>query len=293
MYITAISTYSKDLYPNNNSSSFTNQLAEPIHLDSGKNYEIALAAISYNTNHIIEKEDLKFRLFDWKYQDPKTKLWGSYIDLQISHAVINNAQDLCANLNSLIWASIDRFRETKHEFFTYGKNHRIWVNFQKDMYVTIILKSNLILMLGCAKKDSKTSIIIVGKSKPKNQYTFNKEIRIFEDKRRLRSSAETRDYMSYPPLIGLSSEVIIYSDLVKNSHVASSMANVLKFVTIKKQRDTDLDNEREIVSFGADRTYQDLICKDIYHVQFELRSVTGEALKIKDYIRILIHIREK
>ena len=67
MYITAISTYSKDLYPNNNSSSFTNQLAEPIHLDSGKNYEIALAAISYSTNHIIENENLKFRLFDWKY----------------------------------------------------------------------------------------------------------------------------------------------------------------------------------------------------------------------------------
>ena len=139
MYITALSHYCRDIYPDNSSSSFINNLAEPIHLQSGKSYEIALASFSYNANHVTESsEDLEFTVFDWKYYHKDTKLWGLNTEMKIDHAILNNADDLCTVMNSLIWATIDRFRIQKKEFFTYGKNRRVWVNFDEDTYITIM-----------------------------------------------------------------------------------------------------------------------------------------------------------
>lgn len=291
MYITALSNYSKDLYPLNHPGSFINHLAEPIHLQSGINYEIALASFSYNANHYIQNE-LSFSVFDWKHQNIDDS-WGVMVDLKIGHAIINNSEDLCTHLNSIIWSTIDRFKEERREFFTYGKNRRIWVNFDQDTYITIILNSALLLAIGACQKDKSKDVIIVGKTKPADSYQYNGQTRVFKDTRVLRSSAETRDYMRYVPDIGLSDEVIIYTDLVRSSHVGSSMANVLKFSILTRRMSKDNVDERRVIDWGSDRTYQDLICKDIYQVRFDIRSVHNEEVRLKDYVRLLIHIREK
>ena len=99
--------------------------------------------------------------------------------------------------------------------------------------------------------------------------------------------------MAYEPDIGLTDEIIIYSDLVRSSHVANSMSNILKFSVITRRRDQNGEEERRVLEWGANRTYQDLVCKDIYQMRFDIRSVHGEPVKLKEYIRLQIHIREK
>ena len=148
-------------------------------------------------------------------------------------------------------------------------------------------------MLGCAKKDTKKSVIIVGKSKPSDHYKIGDEIRYFKDKRILKSSAESVNYMAYLPDLQISDEILIYSDLCKNSRVADSMVNILKIVPVHKQRDTHPENERVVLSWGSDRIYQPLVSKDLYRVRFDLRSVSGSRLKLKSYVRVCVHIREK
>ena len=291
MYITVLSSYCRDVFPNNNTSSFSNNLAEPVHLQSGIDYEIALASLSYNANHYIQS-GLSFAVFDWTY-DNGDGTWGTMIELTIAHAIINNSEDLCSHLNSLIWANLPRFKESQKEFFSYGKNRRIWINFDDSIYLTIILRSALLIVIGAVKKDNQKDIIILGKTKPAESYQFNGKTRIFKDKRPFKSSSETRDYMAYEPDIGLTDEIIIYSDLVRSSHVANSMSNILKFSVITRRRDQNGEEERRVLEWGANRTYQDLVCKDIYQMRFDIRSVHGEPVKLKEYIRLQIHIREK
>ena len=293
MYITCLSNYDRGLFPNNDTSSFSNQLAQPIHLESGKNYEVCLAEFSYSPNHIIQREDLTFRVFDWFYQRPSDNLWGAEIKLTVQHATINNAEDLCTTMNSLINESIERFKFSKREFFTYEKNKRIWVNFEENDYITVILESSMIIVTGCARKDSKQDVLIIGKTKPADSYIYKGETREFEEKRPYASRAEKREYMSYPPDIGIADEILVYADFIRSLHVANSMASVLKFLVISRAHDSKSAKERRVLTFGSSRTYLPLINNDIYDLKFQLRSFENLPVKLESYVRILLHIREK
>ena len=294
MYVTALSNYNLDIYPENNTSCFTNKLAEPIHLRSGAAYEIALAAFSYSADHVIQSDDLSFKVFDWKYQQKDNpNLWGTTIDLKLKHATINNAADLCTALNSLIWTSIERFKQSKREFFTYGNNKRVWVNFNTETYITVTLNEHLLVVLGCAKKEKRQSCLIVGKSKPSLSYEYKGQTRYFKDKTELKSHAEKRDYFVYPPNLGLTDEIILYCDVSRSVHVASSMSNILKFLVISRSQTGGAEQERKELCFGSTREYQPLICNNINEIRFVLTSVDGTPIRLKEYVRVLIHIREK
>ena len=146
-YITFLSNYDKLNYPNNEPGTFTNTLAQTIHLDEGTKYEIALAELSYNNNYVIESDDITFWLFDWRHED-KDKLWGSLTVMKLAHQIINNSVDLCSVLNGMIWSTVKRLDKDKHKYFTYEDNRRIWCNMIPDSGLTLVIQSRLVVMLG-------------------------------------------------------------------------------------------------------------------------------------------------
>ena len=72
----------------------------------------------------------------------------------------------------------------------------------------------------------------------------------------------TKDFFRLIPQIPISQELLLYTDLVKSNHVANSMINLLKVIPLKKNRDVTAENERVVVSYGANRVYRPLIAKN-------------------------------
>ena len=291
-YLTFLSNYDKEIYEWNQPSSFCNSLAEPLMLEEGGSYEIALAELSYCNNHIIKAEDITLKVFDWLHLNTDKVTYGALITLKLSHSIINNAIDLCNVINSLIWGVVPRFDQKKYKFFTFENNRRIWANFTKNMYLTIILDARLLIMMGITKTDKKGNIVILGDTKDGMTYIYNGETRHFKETRNFASVLHTKDFFRFLPQIPISQELLLYTDLVKSNHVANNMINLLKIVPLKTQRDVTAENERIVISYGSDRVYRPLVARNIIkEANFTLRSLAGNLVDLEGYLRILVHIR--
>ena len=289
--LTFLSNHDKDIYKWNQPSNFCNTLAEPLLLDEGGSYEMALAELSYQNDHIIKSDDISLRIFDWLHLNTDGT-YGADIKLKLSHSVINNAVDLVNVINSLIWGMIPRYDEKKYKFFTFENNRRIWANMEENMYLTIILEARLLVMMGATNKDGPTNVIIMGDTKKGDFYMYNKKKRIFKEKEDFISVLHKKDFFRLVPKIPISQELLLYTDLVKSNHVANSMINLLKIIPLKRNRDITADNERIVVSYGADRVYRPLVAKNyIREGNFSLRSLTGDLIQLEGYLRVLVHIR--
>ena len=290
-YLTFLSNYDKEIYSWNQPSNFCNSLAEPLLLEEGGTYEIALAELSYANDHVIKSDDITLRVFDWLHKN-SDGTYGVDIKLKLSHSIINNAIDLVNVINSLIWGVIPRYDEKKYKFFTFENNRRIWANMEQNMYLTIIIEARLLVMMGATKKDGPTNVIILGDTKKGDFYMYKEEKRIFKDKDDFISVLHTKDFFRLIPQIPISQELLLYTDLVKSNHVANNMINLLKVIPLKKNRDVTAENERVVVSYGANRVYRPLIAKNnIKEANFSLRSLAGDLIQLEGYLRVLVHIR--
>ena len=290
-YLTFLSNYDREIYSWNQPSNFCNSLAEPLLLEEGGTYEIALAELSYANDHVIKSDDITLRVFDWLHKN-SDGTYGVDIKLKLSHSIINNAIDLVNVINSLIWGVIPRYDEKKYKFFTFENNRRIWANMEQNMYLTIIIEARLLVMMGATKKDGPTNVIILGDTKKGDFYMYKKEKRIFKDKDDFISVLHTKDFFRLIPQIPISQELLLYTDLVKSNHVANNMINLLKVIPLKKNRDVTAENERVVVSYGANRVYRPLIAKNnIKEANFSLRSLAGDLIQLEGYLRVLVHIR--
>ena len=290
-YLTFLSNYDREIYSWNQPSNFCNSLAEPLLLEEGGTYEIALAELSYANDHVIKSDDITLRVFDWLHKN-SDGTYGVDIKLKLSHSIINNAIDLVNVINSLIWGVIPRYDEKKYKFFTFENNRRIWANMEQNMYLTIIIEARLLVMMGATKKDGPTNVIILGDTKKGDFYMYKEEKRIFKDKDDFISVLHTKDFFRLIPQIPISQELLLYTDLVKSNHVANSMINLLKVIPLKKNRDVTAENERVVVSYGANRVYRPLIAKNnIKEANFSLRSLAGDLIQLEGYLRVLVHIR--
>ena len=290
-YLTFLSNYDREIYSWNQPSNFCNSLAEPLLLEEGGTYEIALAELSYANDHVIKSDDITLRVFDWLHKN-SDGTYGVDIKLKLSHSIINNAIDLVNVINSLIWGVIPRYDEKKYKFFTFENNRRIWANMEQNMYLTIIIEARLLVMMGATKKDGPTNVIILGDTKKGDFYMYKEEKRIFKDKDDFISVLHTKDFFRLIPQIPISQELLLYTDLVKSNHVANNMINLLKVIPLKKNRDVTAENERVVVSYGANRVYRPLIAKNnIKEANFSLRSLAGDLIQLEGYLRVLVHIR--
>jgi len=233
-------------------------------------------------------------IFDFLHTNDEGKTYGELFSKPLGDLIINNALDLCAALNTILWECIPRLKETQRKVFTYGSNQRIWFTFEDEDWITIILKGSLLKKLGISKNPTERDLLVIGREKGKLSYDFNGKTRHFAPKyhKPLHSTCTKKDFSQYSTDLGLSDEFLVYCNLVRPSHVASDRINILKFVNLERRRERVPDQARVVKSF-ASRDYYELTSNNINQVTIELRSLNNQPLSIKGYVRISLHLKEK
>ena len=288
-YIECLSNYCMDVYPNT-SASFRNHMANSI--DVAKFSEIALAEISYVQNFPIEDKLAKWSLFDFEFSDDSGQTFGKFYHFTLNQQYISTPLDLVSTLNEEIMKKCPRLKETRRFIFSLSENGKIWMNFEPNDYISVILRGTTLVMIGATDKiKTPKDTIFVGKSKQKKTYTKDGVVRTFNkscEKEAYQSSCEKTDFFALKPTLGLIDHFLVMCNLVADSNVASSLTSLLKYVTV-----SPLATPRRVtISYGSDRLYRKLAYKtSIDEIFFELRSSDGELLPLDGSVRICIHLR--
>ena len=79
----------------------------------------------------------------------------------------------------------------------------------------------------------------------------------------LPSKCETTDFFIHQPwLMENVAQFIVYSQIIKESHFASTFANVLKIITVPH----DTNGQRVAISYGSDRVYLPVATNELNQV---------------------------
>ena len=292
-YITALSNYDTHLFKNT-PSSFQNRLAKEINLKQA-NWEIALCELSYKQD--IKSTDDKAIIWIFDFLSKDENGYGELYKLTVDQSFIVSPHDLCSRLNNLIFEKVGRLKGKKREFFKYETNERIWITFEPDDYLCILVRYELLKLLGVTQEGSKEETLILGKTKQKKSYIFNtsegkKVKRKFKDKYNeyWKSVCKTTDYFKYRPTLQLNhEEIVVYSTLVEPGNFGGFLAQILKILPV----DWTNQGRRVTYRFGADRIYRKLVnSTNINTMGFELRTLDQQLLPLAGGdVRILIHVR--
>ena len=262
-YATALSNFDTDVFPQNQPSNFRNRLATSIPLPQA--YEVALSEISYCCEFKSADDRAKLIIFDFLFTSDEGKTWGKLHELEFDQSFITNPVELVARLNTMIWIAVKRLkRNPTRTIFRYDETtRRIWVSFEATDWVTICPRYELLTLLGVVHHESAKDSICLGKTKEKHEYKIvvvtptgpKKVTRKFNAQNaesELPSKCETTDFFIHEPyLMENVSQFIVYSQIIKESHFASTFANVLKIITVPH----DTNGQRVAISYGSDRVY--------------------------------------
>ena len=207
--------------------------------------------------------------------------------------------DLCGALNTAIYSCVKRLKSPRREIFTYDrKSRRIWFRFHPTDYITLILKWELLVLIGVTVKDGPISIVILGKTKPKSSYKWplpdgNTETRNFGADyagAELASVGKTTDFFTLEPhLYPVHDELVIYSSIVSETNFAGFKASIAKIVSIDREN----QGRRMCITWGSSRVYRPLSDNHLSIITTYIRSVDNTPVDLKGHVRILMHIRKK
>ena len=200
-YITLLSSYDSHLY-NNKSSSFRNRLSNELVCPPSS--EVALIECSFLHDFALSDKEATMSIFDFLYEDPANPgKFGKLTEFTLDNKYINNPLDLALETNSGVWAAVPRLKRQQREIFFYGKNRRIWVSFKPSDYVALVLKSQLLVIMGVLNKDRPQDAIVIGKSKQKDSFVApDGSKKYFSDPYKdlvFRSVCNTTDYFLHHP----------------------------------------------------------------------------------------------
>ena len=287
-YLTVVSSYNTDIFPNT-SSCFKNQLCTE--LACPKNCEVSLVEISILNKFLVDKDsDGKLSLFNFEFTKDGGVSFGKWYHLSLKKAAINSPWDLVYMLNSFIWSEVSHLKEKNREIFLY-KEGKIWLNFEKDDFILIIIKGALLVLLGADDQDSPQHAVIAGKSKEKLSYIWSDgtERKFSSDcQQRLESCVETTDFFEFTPKLPVYDQFLCLSNLASETPVANYLVKLLRWITI----DPSTAAKRTTISF-PERIYIPLNEDNIQSIEIHLKSLDNKFLDIEGVTRCTLHIREK
>ena len=285
-YITVLSNYDKDIFHTNTNNNFKNRVANGIYCPP--NSQIALIELSYMHNFRMKaKKNCSFTIFDFLAEDGKE--WGKYTHVTIEEESINNSLDLVIMMNEYIFKHVPRMKQNQRQIFSLGENKHIWINFQSDDYLMIILKESLLPLLGALDKVVPRSAMIIGHSKKKESYTYKGVERKFSpkcNKREYDSQCTKTDYFVHLPHIEIIRDFMVLSNLSSPTHVASSMTSLLRVITVP----CGTEGNRVVASFGQAPVYVPLSVGTITDIHIRLDTWDGEPVPLVGPVRALLHV---
>ena len=285
-YITVLSNYDKDIFPQNKNNDFQNRMANGIPCGDGS--KIALIELSFEHNFRMKpRKNCSFEIFDFLHHSEQG--WGQYTEIHLSEELINNSLDLVLLLNDYIYQIVPRLKEKKREIFFLGKNKHIWMNFQPDDYIMILLKEAILPLVGAIDRVIPRAAIAIGLSKEKNGYTYNGDKRQFApqcSKAAYKSQCTSTDYFIHRPEIDLIKDFLVLSNAVAPSNVASSLTQLLAVVNVPE----NTAGHRTVASFAAAPFYIPVNVSTLSNVRIRLDSFDGKPIEVVGQVRALLHV---
>ena len=286
-YITVLSNYDMDLFPQNKNNHFRNRMISDI--PAGDGSQIALIECSYQHDFRLRpRKNCSFVIFD--FLEGEEKNYGKYTEVQLQEDSVNNSLDLALLLNDYIYKHVPRLKEKRRTIFSVGQNHHIWMDFLPSDYITIILKGSLLPLIGALDKYVPHGAIVIGRTKLKDHYEYEGKDRKFSpecSQRKWVSQCEKTDFFAHRPHIDLIQDFLVLSNLVKPSNVASSLTSLMRVVTVEP----GTAGNRVVANFGACPAYQNLSVSNINCVEVRLVSFQGEPIPVTGHVRCLFHVR--
>ena len=289
-YITTLSQANKREFPSNCSSSFVNELDEPIQITAGA--KICLFEISIENAVIVSDEDAKLEIIAWLVPSPKQRgKFGKKSVIEFGDEEIISGEALAKRLNVCIWNMDKDLRDKKKPMFDYDRiQDRIWFLGDPNIYITLVLHNKLLEIVGVTQDHrSVASLVILGKTKPADFYVYKGEKRYFADncKEALASASQDKNYFEYPPNIQDGVDcLMIYINLINDSHIANKRGQVCRFIPFQKS----LTKKRTTFNFGGSEMYFEINQNSINTIAVQIRDLKGRFVNLAGYARCIFHV---
>ena len=293
-YLTLISNSQLDRFPENKPWKFTTRYDNPVTVYPDA--VVSLAEISYCKSYELENadhEDGNIKVFDFLYtnnEKTKNKKWGIWKTQHLSKKCFFSPKQIVMCLNEAIWKSIPRLRDKKIEIFSWDSTQRrIWVQFKEDFWITVLIEGSYLYRLGIELQSKPNDLVVLGRDKSKDSYTYEGEKRTFNTdcREKYTSICKKMNYFRFMPHIIDVPEFVIYCDCVTPSYVGGRQINILRFVTPE-------DNgiiSRTVHSYAGDRQYIEMSKFFINTLDIEIRDITGNFVPFDKAVRLVIHIK--
>ena len=295
VYVTLLSNDCLQEFPENHPSSFKNRLDAPLNL--GPYHEMALCEMSY-INSIDSSDDKPLqgciKIFDFLATKDGGSTFGHWAEETLKKSCFSNAKELITCLNEAVWRGCTRLRDTKREIFSFDRSQeRIWVDFSdKDDYVTILIEGGYLVLLGIEDKSTPSQLVVLGKDKAADSYTYNGEKRVFaEDCREaFKSVCTKRNFFSHLPKTLHFGELLVYCDCIQPLYCGGGRNRILRFV----QGPDNADPGQFILrTYSGDRIYVPIEGSGyLREIGISIGLTNGEIFPISKPTRFTIHIRE-
>ena len=250
---------------------------------------MALSEISYFPSHQTRDKRVKLELLDWLVvADKQKKLYGKIYDIDLSEAELPSPKALISQLNFHIMKHIPRIKQRIFDFDIFSG--RVTVNFPRTRYYfTLMMSHQLCVLVGMEKPNQGNPLdfAILGATKPANEYKFKEEDRKFAPNcTGLWKSVESRqNYFKFPPSLSTVNEVVVYCNLVKETCVNTTRAQLLKVFPLHTLPGRISSN------FGTNLQFIPLRQNKISEITILLRDWYGAPLRVQEYSRINLIVR--
>ena len=251
-YVDLLSDASRDLYPDNHGSHFTNKFPVPLDIQDGA--KVGLAEIQFvNSWYNVSLESNSINVFDFTVEYPPGheknplpathSLWGEFRECTFKEGYYTSYEDFKNMLNdSLKQSQVEQLKDK--DIFTYDPLSGKFAHDVQGLYLTIFLRGPISNFLGAAKDpQNMEDYVLLGKSKKSTTYTYvdpanpsKTEIRHFV----LPSfhwgvSQGPTDIFEYVAQLTLFSSFVVYIDILQSQITGDTYSDALRIVSINKK----------------------------------------------------------
>ena len=167
-----------DEFTGNSYGSWTTTFQSPITVSPQSSISLLEVAFDSEFDSKEPEEECIIEVLDFLYVvDREQKLYGKWFKIKLEKIHFSSATLLCAYINRKIYKEVPRLRKMEANIFNYSTKHRrIWTRFPyPNMFVTILVKSYSLVLVGAEKHDGPRQTIVLGNNKPQFSYKFKNE----------------------------------------------------------------------------------------------------------------------
>jgi len=294
VYITLLSNDCTSIYASNHPSSFKNRFDTPITVSPRS--ECALTEIHF-TNVMKEIDDTplegSIKVFDFLATDDGGKTFGRWSTETLTKTCFVNADELTTCLNECLWRSSKRLRNEKKIVFTYDTiMEKLWLNFETDDWITVLIEGKYLTLLGVEKSSTPSQLIVVGRDKEALSYMYQGKRRYFAKgcQEAYTSVCHKKNYFEHSPQIARFGQFIVFCDIIEETICGGGRNKILRFV---EGTDQEPAGKSIVRSYDGNRMYLPLTSGYLSAVGISIGLVDNSLVPFAKPTRITLHIRDR